>query len=81
MVVTGFSFLMLRLAVARALRLSGKLHTEDALVRYKHYASLALYLMAIPLAHFHPYLALAAIALVTAVWIIPNLDIYRPSTT
>ncbi len=72
MIVTGFTFLLLRLAVGRLLKQTGELQREDIATQRKHYASLALYLIAIPLAHFHPYLALAAITLVTVVWIVPT---------
>jgi uncharacterized membrane protein len=72
MVITGLSFLFLRLAIGRLLRLTGEFQPEDIATQRKHYASLALYLIAIPLAHFHPWLALAAITLVTVVWIVPT---------
>ncbi len=35
-------------------------------------ASLMLYITAIPLAHFHPHIALGAITLVTVIWIVPS---------
>ncbi len=72
MIVTGFTFLLLRLAIGRLLKQTGALQREDIATERKHYASLVLYLIAIPLAHFHPYLALAAITLVTVVWIVPT---------
>ena len=72
MILTGISFLFLRLAIGRLLTLSGSLEQEDIATQRKHYASLALYVIAIPLAQFHPYLALAAITLVTIVWIVPT---------
>ncbi len=75
MVVTGFSFLLLRLAIHRKLRSSGNLESSDTTERGKHLASLALYLVAVPLAYFHSQLALLVIALVTVVWIVPNLAI------
>jgi uncharacterized membrane protein len=73
MIVTGFSFLLLRLAVRRLLRQTGQLASEDIATERKHYASLALYIVAIPLAHFHPYVALGIITLVTVIWIIPTV--------
>jgi uncharacterized membrane protein len=72
MILTGVSFLFLRLAIGRLLKLTGELHDEDIATQRKHYASLALYLIAIPLAHFHPWFALATITLVTVVWIVPT---------
>ncbi len=81
MIATGFSFLLLRLAVHRSLRREGDLQGEDTAERGKHLASLALYLVAIPLANFHPRLALAVIALVTVVWIVPNWSVRNRSKT
>src|SRR5215469_11692160 len=73
MIVTGFSFLLLRLAVRRRLRQAGTLEFEDIATERKHYASLAIYIVAILLAHFHSYIALCVIALVTIVWIFPTV--------
>ena len=75
MIVTGFAFLLLRLAVGRLLKQTGELQPEDVATQRKHYASLALYVIAIPLAQFHPYLALSAITLVTVIWIVPTAAI------
>jgi len=75
MIVTGFAFLLLRLSVGRLLKQTGELQAEDIATQRKHYASLALYVIAIPLAQFHPYLALSAITLVTVVWIVPSAAI------
>jgi uncharacterized membrane protein len=72
MILTAIAFLFLRLAIGRLLKLTGELQQEDIATQRKHYASLALYLIAIILANFHPRLALAAVALVTAVWIVPT---------
>ncbi len=75
MILTGFSFLLLRLAIHRNLRHLGHLAREDTAERVNHLASLALYLVAIPLAYLHPHIAMLVIALVTFVWIIPGLSI------
>lgn len=72
MIFTGFCFLLLRLAVERLLRLSGDLSQEDTATQRKHIISLVLYIASIPLAHFHPYIALGIITLVTIIWIIPT---------
>lgn len=72
MIFAGFTLLLLRLAVGRLLRRAGELELEDVATQRKHYASLALYVAAIPLAHFHPYLALGTITLVTVIWIVPT---------
>ena len=80
MMVTGFSFLLLRLAIHRELRRSGNLAGADAAERGKHLGSLVLYLVSIPLAYFYPLLALGVIALVTLLWIIPDLTVSRIKT-
>jgi uncharacterized membrane protein len=72
MVVTGFSFLLLRLAIEHRMRVAGTFQPLDAAVQRKHLISLALYALAMPLAYYHPSLALADIALVTLIWIIPT---------
>lgn len=77
MSITGFSFLLLRLAIHRQLRRSGTLERQDTAERGKHLVSLALYLIAVPLAYVHPKLSLIIIALVTIIWVIPTLAISR----
>ncbi len=75
MVVTGFSFLLLRIAIVRRLRQAGALDQHDTFAEIKHWISLALYLISIPLAFPHPHLALGITALVTIVWIYPTAPI------
>ena len=75
MIVTGFSFLLLRLAIGRRLRHAGKLEAEDTAVERKNYLSLFVYLVAIPLAFQHPRLALGLVASVTVIWITPTTGI------
>jgi len=75
MVVTGFSFLLLRLAIGRRLRHAGKLDAEDTAVQRKNYLSLFVYLVAIPLAFQHPRVSLGLVAFVTIVWITPTTGI------
>jgi uncharacterized membrane protein len=77
MIVTGFSFLLLRIAIHRVLRRLGSLRPEDTAERGKHLTSLALYLLAVPLAYFHAGLSLILIAVVTIIWIVPSLAISR----
>ncbi len=80
MVVTGFSFMLLRLSIVWRLRHSGSLEREDQAAVYKHWTSLALYLIAIPLAFYHSYWALGIIALVFVVWIYPTAKVpHHPS--
>jgi TMEM175 potassium channel family protein len=80
MIFTGFCFYLLRLAIDRLLRQTGDLKPEDAATQRKHIASLALYIAAVPLAHFHSYIALGVITLVAVIWIIPTArtDHYVP---
>jgi len=77
MIVTGFSFLLFRLAIHRELRRLGNLGLQDTAERGKHLGSLALYLLAIPLAYFNPTLSLVLISVATIIWIIPSLAISR----
>jgi uncharacterized membrane protein len=77
MIVTGFSFLLLRLAIHRELRRLGNLGPQDAAEHGKHLSSLALYLLAIPLAYFHAALSLILISVVSIIWIVPSLAISR----
>jgi uncharacterized membrane protein len=78
MVVTGFSFLLLRLSISRRLRLAGKLETQDTSVQHKHLYSLFTYLVAIPSAFYHPYIALGLCAFVTVIWVTPTIGV-KPS--
>ncbi len=75
MILTGFSFLLLRLAIGRRLRHAGKLEAEDTAVERKNYLSLFVYFVAIPLAFQHPQLALGLVAFVTDIWITPTAGI------
>src|ERR1700723_95101 len=75
MILTGFSFLLLRLAIGRRLRHAGKLEAEDKAVEHKNYLSLFLYVVAIPLAFQHPHLSLGLVAIVTVIWITPTTGI------
>jgi hypothetical protein len=72
MIFTAFCFFLLRIAVTRLLRQTGDLRPEDTMTQRKHIASLVLYISAIPLAHFHPHIALSFITLVTVIWIVPT---------
>ena len=69
MVVTGFSFMLLRLAILRRLRARDRLEMEDTTIQHKHWMSLVIYAIAIPLAFYHSYVALGLCACVTVLWI------------
>jgi uncharacterized membrane protein len=73
--ITGFSFMLLRLAITRRLRLDAALTPQDTATQRKHWLSLAIYLPAIPLAYRYPRIALGVIAVVTLVWIIPTVGV------
>jgi uncharacterized membrane protein len=75
MIVTGFSFLLLRLAIARRLRHAGKFEAEDKAVERKNWLTLFVYVVAIPLAFQHPHMALGLVAFVTVIWITPTTGI------
>jgi uncharacterized membrane protein len=75
MIITGFSFLLLRLAIARRLRHAGKFEAEDKAVERKNWLSLFVYLVAISLAFQHPRVALGLVASVTVIWITPTVGI------
>jgi uncharacterized membrane protein len=75
MILTGFSFLLLRLAIGRRLRHAGKLEAEDKAVERKTYLSLFVYLVAVPLAFQHPRMSLGLVAFVSVVWITPTTGI------
>ena len=76
--LSGFGFLLLRVAIHRHLRRNAALTREDTATQHKHWLSLALYLIAIPTAFPHPRLALTLIATVTLIWILPTIGI-KPS--
>jgi uncharacterized membrane protein len=78
MVVTGFSFMLLRLAIGRRLRLADKLQTEDTSVQRKHWMSLLTYVVAIPMAFYYPHIALGLCAFVTVIWITPTAGVKPP---
>ena len=79
LIVTAFSFMLLRLSILWRLRRNDSLQQEDQAAVYKHWTSLALYLIAIPLAFYHSYSALGIIALVTLVWIYPTAHTHNRS--
>jgi uncharacterized membrane protein len=75
MMLTASSFFLLRLAIVRQLRYFRELQTEDTKGLRLHLATLGIYLVAMLLARWHPYLALVLTGLVAVPWILPNLQI------
>ena len=69
----GFTFMLLRLAIERRLRLEGSRSVVDTAAQRKHWLSLALYLLAMPVARYHATLAILVDAVVTLLWILPDL--------
>jgi uncharacterized membrane protein len=72
MIAVGFAFMLLRLAIGKRLRHKGSLQQEDQAGEIKHWSSLAIYLIAIPIALYHSYWALGLVVLVMAIWIYPT---------
>ncbi len=72
LILTGFSFMLLRIAISRRLRHANQLEVEDSAVERKHWISLLIYVIAIPLAFYHPRMALALLAFITIIWITPT---------
>jgi len=75
MIANGFTFMGLRIAIARRLRRAGTLLHEDTAVEHKHWMSLLVYFVAMPMAFYHPHVALGMIALVTVIWITPTAGV------
>lgn len=75
MILTGIGFMLLRMAIVRRLRIMGTLIEEDIATQRKHWLSLGLYLIAMPMAFYHPYAALGIIALVAVIWIVPTANV------
>ena len=79
LLMTGVGFTLLQKAIGRHLRHTAhtdphELELQAAEVR-KGKISLAIYVVAMPLAYYHVTAALAATALVTVMWIIPTLGL------
>ena len=72
MIVTGVSFLLLRLAIGRRLRLTDALEEEDIATQRKHWMSLGLYVIAVPLSFYQRNLSLGIIGLIMVIWIVPT---------
>jgi uncharacterized membrane protein len=77
MIVTGFSFLLLRLSISRRLRHAGRFEAEDKAIERKNWLSLFVYVIAVPLAFQHPRLSLGLAAFVTIIWVTPTAGLKR----
>jgi hypothetical protein len=54
---------------------AGSLDRRDTSELWKHGVSLAIYLVAIAVAFYKPWLSLAIVALVTVVWVVPDAGV------
>jgi uncharacterized membrane protein len=72
LLVSGLAFFVLRRAVIRRQWRAGSLQRTDLLELWKHGVSLCIYLVAIAVAFYRPWLSFAISALVTVVWIVPG---------
>jgi uncharacterized membrane protein len=79
MMLTGASFLVLRLAIGHHLRTSGQLEREDAVAERKHWLSILLYLVSVGLSLHHPRLALGLVAFISIVWVVPTASVVPPA--
>jgi uncharacterized membrane protein len=77
LLVTGVGFMLLRITVSARLHAEGTLEHTDRAMQIKHWGSLFIYLISIPLATHYPLLALGLIAAVTLLWVIPTLGVEK----
>ena len=77
LLAVGLGFMLLRLTVSARQRIEGTFAHTDLSEQLKHWGSLGLYLVAVPLAYLYPLLSLLLIAAVTVVWILPTLGVER----
>jgi len=77
MLAAGMAFFLLRWAVMRRQWYAGSLRRKDETELWKHGVSLAIYLVAIAVAFYRPWLSLAIVALATVVWVVPDAGV-RP---
>ena len=73
LILTGFTFLLLRMAVDRTVRSAGRYAEQDRVTERKHVLSLGFYVVAVAAARYRPVLSLLLDACVTLVWILPGL--------
>lgn len=78
MMLTGAAFFGLRRVVMRIQQSHGDLSRRHTVEAHKHLLSLAIYLVAVPIAFAHPLISFGLNVLVTALWIVPEIGIRRP---
>ena len=72
LLITGFAFMLLRLAINAQQQAEGSLEKEDRAMQIKHWISIVVYSAGIPLAFFLPVVTLYLIAAVNSLWIAPD---------
>jgi uncharacterized membrane protein len=77
LLITGFGFMLLRLTISARQRAEGTLEHTDHALQLKHWGSLTVYLISVPLATYYPRVTLTLIALVTLLWVIPTLGVEK----
>src|SRR3954465_11551534 len=81
--LSGLAFVVLSACITRHFHRTGtaipaKIATQKAEAR-KSFLSLGLYVLAVPLAYWHPLIAVAGLALGTLLWIVPGFMLPRYS--
>jgi uncharacterized membrane protein len=77
MLLAGVAFYVLRWSVMRRQKMAGILREADTTELWRHSISLVLYLVAIAVAFYRPWLSLTITGLVTLVWIIPGARVQK----
>ncbi|WP_251106560.1 TMEM175 family protein [Alloacidobacterium dinghuense] len=75
MLVAGMAFFLLRWAVIRRQWYAGSLRKQDTSELWKHGVCLGIYLLAIAMAFYKPWLSLVITGLVTLVWVVPEAGV------
>jgi uncharacterized membrane protein len=75
MLLAGLAFFILRGCVMWRQQHAGALRNADRSELWKHGISLALYVAAIPVAFYRPWLSLSINVLMTVVWVIPGIGV------
>jgi uncharacterized membrane protein len=72
MMVVAIAYLGLRIAMAREFKGDPVYHAAYCAASRKHYVSILVYAVTIPLAYVHPYIPVAAVLLVAASYFLPD---------
>ncbi len=77
MLLVGLAFYVLRWRVMRRQKLKGALSETDTSELWRHSASLVLYIVAVAVAFYRPWLSLVISGLVTLVWVVPGARVRK----